>query len=165
MNPHQGFARKVEHVLLSTRGVLERAPEASMDWAPHPRSFSLGGLTTHLARLPHWGAQMMARDDHDLDSGGGRRDSLTEKAAVLDLFDRHAAELQTSLRAATPEWMEATWTLRRGAAVLVAMPRIEALDHFLVHHLIHHRGQLTVYLRLLNVPLPPLYGPTADERP
>jgi uncharacterized damage-inducible protein DinB len=157
------LAERVERDLALTRRLLDRLPDASMGWQPHPRSFSLADLATHLARLPHWGAQMLTRPSHDLATGGGPRPAETTRAAVLDVFDRHAVEFAGTLAAASDETLTAPWTLRRGDVVVESLARVDAVERYMLHHLIHHRGQLTVYLRLLDVALVPLYGPTADR--
>jgi uncharacterized damage-inducible protein DinB len=147
-----------------TRDLLERVPVAALDWGPHPRSFSLGGLATHLAELPHWGAQILGSDHYDLAGGSGRHASLGSTDAILETFDRHVSEVARAFAAQSDESLETTWTLCRGQVVLLALTRLDALRRFLLHHVIHHRGQLTVYLRLLEIPLTPLYGPTADKQ-
>lgn len=158
------LAERVDRDLRLTRTLLERLPDRAMSWQPHPRSFTLAGLGTHLARLPHWGAQILTRTFHDLEAGGGKRHEPTiTQEAILALFDRHVAEWNATLGATDTAALEAPWQLRRGTAVLESMSHVEAIDRFLLHHLIHHRGQLTVYLRQLDIPLLPLYGPTADQ--
>ena len=149
--------------MAATRRVLERLPESSFGWRPHERSYDLGGLATHLAQIPHWGASILNHDAHDLASPGPASTSLTTVAAVLDRFDRHVSEVRATLIDAPEGQLLAPWALRRGGHLILSVPRIGALRAFVLHHTIHHRGQLTVYLRLLGVPLPPLYGPTADE--
>jgi uncharacterized damage-inducible protein DinB len=148
-----------------TMPLLRRVPEGALAWSPHARSFSLGALASHLAELPHWGAQILASTEYDLDAATGRHRARATMADVHDRFDRHLTELRQALRAITVTDAHAPWTLRRGARVLSTMTRIDAVRRFALHHLVHHRGQLTVYLRLLDVPLAPLYGPTADEQP
>jgi hypothetical protein len=159
------LTERVSRDLRLTRDLLERMPDASMTWRPHPRSFALGGLGTHLAQLPHWGVGILARDHYDLATAGGHREVLGSKADILALFDRHVAEWNAAMASVAEDTLTAPWELRRGAAVLESAPRAAAIERYLLHHLIHHRGQLTVYLRQLDVPLPPLYGPTADEHP
>jgi uncharacterized damage-inducible protein DinB len=154
---------RVSRDLRLTRDLLDRLPDSSMAWRPHPRSFSLGGLGTHLARLPHWGVQILARDHYDLAVTGGHREAPGSRADILALFDRHATEWTAAMASVTEAALAATWQLRRGTTVLESMSHAEAVERYLLHHLIHHRGQLTVYLRQLDVSLPPLYGPTADE--
>lgn len=148
-----------------TRATLIRIPAAMWTWAPHARSFSLGGLASHLAELPHWGAQILASAEYDFDQaapGHHVRGSLGE---VLDRFDRHFADLRHLITSRSSREFEAPWTLRHGPRVLLTVTRLDAVRRLTLHHLIHHRGQLTVYLRLLGVPVPALYGPTADEQP
>jgi uncharacterized damage-inducible protein DinB len=159
------LAGRVSRELRLTRDLLERLPEASLQWRPHARSFTLAGLGTHLARLPHWGAQMLAQPFHDLAAGSTRREAMATRADILALFDRHVAEWDDVLARTPAATLDAPWQLRRGTAVLETLPHDEAIERYLLHHLIHHRGQLTVYLRLLDVPLLPLYGPTADQHP
>jgi len=148
-----------------TRPLLDRLPEAALTWRPHPRSFTLAGLGTHIARLPHWGAQLLAEDRHDLAAGGPSRPPLASRAGIVALFDRHVAEWHAALAAVDDARLDAPWTLLDDTRVVETLSHTDALDRYLLHHLIHHRGQLTVYLRLLDVPLPALYGPTADLRP
>jgi uncharacterized damage-inducible protein DinB len=160
------LAQRIDRDLRLTRALLERLPDEAMSWRPHPRSFTLAGLGTHLARLPHWGAQILTRAFHDLAAGAGsRREPMTTPEEILALFDRHVIEWHTALEASDAAALDAPWQLRRGTEVLESMSHAEAVDRFLLHHLIHHRGQLTVYLRQLDVPLLPLYGPTADQQP
>ncbi len=150
--------------MAATRRVLERVPEPAMDWRPHPKSFSMGELATHLAQIPHWGTTILTRDDYDLASGGARAAACATVREVLETFDRHVSEVRRGLVDMADGQLLQPWTLRRGAQVVLSVPRIAAVRSFVIHHAIHHRGQLTVYLRLNDVPLPPVYGPTADER-
>jgi uncharacterized damage-inducible protein DinB len=149
--------------MAATRRVLERLPEPAFGWRPHPKSYDLGGLATHLAQIPHWGSSILTRDAHDLAAPGAPTAALTTVADVLERFDRHVREVRAALVEMADGQLLAPWMLRRGGHVVLSMPRIAALRAFVLHHSIHHRGQLTVYLRLQDVPLPPLYGSTADE--
>jgi uncharacterized damage-inducible protein DinB len=163
MHEKSALLAELDQELAVTRRLLERVPVASFDWRPHARAFSLGGLATHLAQLPHWGAQILERDGYDLDTATGPRPSQATVDEVLATFDRHAAELRRGLIARAEAELMTPWSLKRGKETLLSTPRISALRRFMLHHLIHHRGQLTVYLRMLDVPLLPIYGPTADE--
>ena len=165
MLAHTPLIARVSRDLGLTRALLERLPEASLAWRPHPRSFTLAGLGTHLARLPHWGARILSQEYHDISTGGGPRDAGTSRVDILALFDRHVVEWDAAIAAADAATLAAPWHLRHGATVLASMSHADAIDRYLLHHLIHHRGQLTVYFRLLDVPLLPLYGPTADQLP
>lgn len=153
-----------DHEMAVTRRILERLPAPALEWKPHERSYSLGGLAAHLADIPHWGTRILDRDFHDLLQGRGNRDTAPPSVAgILEAFDRHVAEVRRSLLERSDAELMAPWSLRRGDHLVMSLPKIAALRSFLLHHLIHHRGQLTVYLRLQGVALPPLYGPTADE--
>lgn len=154
-----------DHEMAVTRRVLERVPESGFAWKPHEKSFDLGGLASHLARIPAWGRSILERESYDLASDGSNRPPAeTTVKGVLETFDRHVGELRKHLLDKTDGELMAPWALKRGTQLVVSMPRLTALRSFVLHHVIHHRGQLTVYLRLLNVPLPPIYGSTADER-
>jgi uncharacterized damage-inducible protein DinB len=149
--------------MAATRLVLTRVPEASFGWQPHERSYALGGLATHLAQIPHWGCAILTHDGHDLAPAGPPLTALPTLAAVLERFDQHVSEVRLALLAMVDAQLQAPWALRRGDHLILSMPKIAALRRFVLHHTIHHRGQLTMYLRLQGVPLPPLYGPSADE--
>jgi uncharacterized damage-inducible protein DinB len=163
MSQRAALAADLERDLRLTRRLLERIPGDGMDWRPHPRAFSLAGLATHLARLPHWGAQILASDGYDMSRTAPPAAARASVADVVSLFDRHCEELTLALQAASEGTLADTWTVHRHGTVTDSMTRLAALNRFVLHHLIHHRGQLTAYLRQLGVPLPPLYGPTADE--
>jgi uncharacterized damage-inducible protein DinB len=153
-----------DHEMALTRRVLERVPEAAFDWKPHARAFGLGGLAMHLALIPHWGSAILAGEGYDLahDPGPTPAD-LRTVPEILETFDRHVATVRRGLTDQTDAALQATWSLTRGAHVVMSMPRFAALRTFLVSHAIHHRGQLTVYLRMRDVALPPLYGSSGDE--
>jgi uncharacterized damage-inducible protein DinB len=153
-----------DHEMAVTRRLLERLPEAALSWRPHDRSMSLGGLATHLAQIPHWGTSILERDFYDLvhDRTAPAVEKST-RAQVLETFDRHTTEVRRALLGRSDAELIAPWSLKQGGQTIMSLPRFGALRRFLLNHLVHHRGQLTVYLRLQNVPLPPIYGPTADE--
>jgi uncharacterized damage-inducible protein DinB len=147
-----------------TRRVLDRLPDQALAWKPHERSMSLGGLAAHLAQIPHWGTSILQRDGYDMPADArAPADSVATKADVIETFERHTTEVRRVLVGLTEAELYAPWSLTSGGDVVMSLPKISALRRFLLNHLVHHRGQLTVYLRMHNVPLPPLYGPTADE--
>jgi len=150
-----------------TRQVLARVPDSAFAWSPHEKSMELGGLAAHLALLPHWGSAILEHDGYDLMTANGANGKKTPDkhttAELLQTFDGYVADLRRDLKQRTDAELEAPWTLRDGNRTLMSMPRFAALRTFLLSHTIHHRGQMTVYLRLQNVALPPLYGPSADE--
>ncbi len=153
-----------DHEMAITRRLLERVPEDAFAWKPHEKAFGLGELATHLARLPHWGTAILNCDKHELAEGNGQpADGRATRAEVLELFDRNVTEVRRGLVNCNEVDLAAPWTLTQGGRIVMSLPRASAFRSFLLSHVIHHRGQLTVYLRIHNVPLPPIYGPSADE--
>lgn len=153
----------LRHEIASTRRLLERVPDEHLAWKPHDRSSSLGQLAFHLADILALQRAMIEEDSLDLlttprsgGEGAGREE-------LLRAFDENAAAVEAALASLDDAALGEAWTLRRGERVILQQPRVGVLRGMGVNHLIHHRGQLTVYLRLLDVPLPPMYGPTADE--
>jgi uncharacterized damage-inducible protein DinB len=163
MSARDALLAEFDHEMAMTRHLLERVPDGRLDWRPHEKSYALGGLATHLAELPHWGLAILQHDFHDLAEAGPPRAAKASTREVLELFDRHVAEVRRALLDTSDAQLMAPWSLKKGEHLILSIPRLSALRRFLLHHVIHHRGQLTVYLRLQEVPLPPLYGPTADE--
>ena len=147
----------------STRRVLEAVPEDKLQWKPHDKSMSLGQLAGHIAETPAWIPTML---EDELDFGNVSQDwqpfVATSRAGLLEAFEKNAGDFEKVLAGKSDDFMRATWTMRSGEKVLMQAPRHEAIRGTLIHHTIHHRGQLTVYLRLLGVPVPGTYGPTAD---
>jgi uncharacterized damage-inducible protein DinB len=146
----------------TTRKMLERVPDESFAWQPHEKSMTLGRLAAHVAGLHGtWLETALSKDEFDLaDSLPLEAESVSE---ILEAFDRNVAQALDILQAQSDEGLFTTWRLKRGGQVLFEMPRWAVLRSMVINHIIHHRGQLSVYLRLLNVPLPSVYGPTADE--
>lgn len=144
----------------TTRRLLERVPGDQAAWKPHPKSFPLGHLAQLVARMPGWLTHTMKQTKLDLSSGP--RYSLETTETLVAEFDRCVAEAREALNGARDEDYQVPWSLTMGERVLFTAPRAVIMRQN-VNHLIHHRGQLTVYLRLLDVPLPSIYGPTADE--
>jgi uncharacterized damage-inducible protein DinB len=153
-----------DHEMASTRRVLARAPEAQLGWRPHEKSWTLGGICTHLANIPRWGVSVLKHTSYDLVRDAGERSAeLTSVAEVLARFDAHVSDARAALIEITEGELIVPWSLKRDGVVIMSVPRIQAFKSFAISHIVHHRGQLTVYLRLQGVPLPPIYGPTADE--
>ena len=153
-----------DHEMGTTRRLLERVPEGELSWRPHVKSMSLGELSAHLANIPMWGSGILESATFDLDSLGNRRATApASRAALLQDFDAKVTTARSHLTERTDAEMLAAWTLKKGGQVVFTMPRVSAVRTFVMNHSIHHRGQLSVYLRLLDVPLPAMYGPTADE--
>ena len=149
--------------LAATRRMLEQVPDGRGDWTPHPRSMSLARLASHIAESSTYVTGVLATAEFDMAAGGFPGLTLDGKAEILALFDRTSAELRAALAAATPESLAETWTLRMGDQVLVRETRGVLVRDWGISHLVHHRAQLGVYLRLLDVPVPGMYGPSADD--
>lgn len=148
--------------MTTTRKLLERVPDDKFEWKPHEKSMSLGGLATHVATVPMWG--QMALTQSEIDIGGNPHvPAITSRAELLAAFDRNVASTRAALVGRSdPEFM-APWSLKRDGHTIFSMPKVAVWRSFVMSHLIHHRGQLSVYLRLQNVPIPSIYGPSADE--
>lgn len=162
MNP-QALLPEFDHEIASTRRLLERVPDENLDWRPHPRSWTLGELATHVANLPGWGRFTLTADGLDL-ANTPPLPPQTDRQGILDLLEETSTSARTALEEATPEQMEEGWTLRKGEDVVFTLPKGVVYRTTVMNHLIHHRGQLSVYLRMLDVPIPGLYGPSADDR-
>jgi uncharacterized damage-inducible protein DinB len=162
--PAPAVVPDLPHEVATTRRVLERAPlETHFDWKPHPKSMSLGQLAGHLANVPLWGSITLGTEGMDLAQPSPRSPEARTREALLAQFDDKVRDLTAALAEASGEALGGTWTARRGDHVLFALPRAAILRGMVVNHMIHHRGQLSVYLRLLDVPVPSIYGPSADE--
>jgi uncharacterized damage-inducible protein DinB len=154
-----------DHEMGTTRRLLERVPEADLAWKPHEKSFSLGQLAGHIANVPHWIDATCDVAVFDLASLGedARPKQPTSVAALLKSFDENVKKGRQKIDAQSDSAMFAQWTMKNGGQEILTMPRVAVLRSFIMNHLIHHRGQLSVYLRLRNVPVPAIYGPSADE--
>jgi uncharacterized damage-inducible protein DinB len=151
--------------MAGARRVLERVPGNRMDWRPHEKSMTLGGLAAHLAAAPGWIAPILERPGMDLAPSGGRSRPAepTTPEGILELFDGNVATARKALAAASDGAFPELWTLRAGPQVIYTLPRTDIYRRFGISHLVHHRAQLGVYLRLLDIPVPGVYGPSADE--
>lgn len=145
----------------TTRRVLERVPSEKGQWKPHPKSFALGHLTQLVAMMPGWITKALRHTELDLASGPGYSYEKTE--TLLVLFDTHVREARDAIGRARDADFDVPWSLKHGGQTLFTLSRREVVRQN-INHLVHHRGQLTVYLRLINVPVPSIYGPTADEQ-
>ena len=167
MAPVRNLLPEFDHEMASTRRLLELVPEADAAWRPHPRSYTLGELSTHIATLPLWGKFVLQQTELDLgvpENASIARTPFSTVPELLARFDRNVSETRAALTAMPETGWSTTWTLKNQGATIFALPRAAALRGFIMSHLIHHRGQLSVYLRLRDVPLPSIYGPTADTR-
>jgi uncharacterized damage-inducible protein DinB len=157
-----GLLAEYDHETATTRKLLERLPDDKLPWTPHARSMSLGGLATHLGNIPNWGAVILNEPSFDLSSGPPHLDAKTSLADILAFFDESVKRTRAAMDKSDAEYA-AMWALRRGGQEMFSMPRMAAFRTFVLYHMVHHRGQLSVYLRLNDIPVPAIYGPTADE--
>jgi len=151
-----------DHEMTTTRKLLERVPDDRLGWKPHAKSMSLGGLATHLSNLPWWGEVTVAHVDFDLASFPSQAEA-TSRAQILDTFDRHVATARSALSGRSDAELMVPWSLKRAGQTIFTMPKAAVWRSFVISHIVHHRGQLSVYLRLLDVAVPSIYGPSADE--
>src|ERR1700677_1233832 len=155
-----------DHEMISTRATLERVPEGKGDWAPHPKSMKMARLAGHLAELSGWGAAIIGQDSFDFRPVGAPPMApmvMTSRAQILEAFDKKVAEARKQLASASDETLMENWTLLSGGQTIMTMPRVAFLRSFVMNHIVHHRAQLGVYLRMNDVPVPSVYGPSADE--
>ncbi|NIK70933.1 DinB family protein [Paenibacillus sp. BK720] len=152
-----------EHELTITRRILERLPDEHMAWKPHEKSMTLGGLATHLINLLNWQAGILLSPELDMSTVSGRREALQKREDILAEYDANSAKIIKLLAECDEEKLGEEWTLRNGDYIILRQPRAIALRSFGLSHMVHHRAQLGVYLRLLDIPVPGLYGPSADE--
>jgi len=148
-----------------TRTMLERVPEEHFGWKPHERSWSLAQISTHIANLPVWVLMTISEDGYDMKAASPPRPEPQTHDELLATFDDNAANAMSALSGATDAVLTEGWSLRAGEQVFWTRPKVEIIREWGISHMVHHRGQLSVYLRLLDVPLPPIFGPTADEQP
>lgn len=155
----------LERELSQTRRILERVPDDKFDWQPHAKSMTLGRLASHIAQLPRLSVVVLAQQGLDFAVSPPQRPTqLATRDELLRVFDEESATLRAALAAADDDALRTEWTLRAGPQVFLTDSRAGVLRTLGISHLVHHRGQLSVYLRLLDVPVPGLYGPSADER-
>lgn len=161
----QSLLPEFEHEMATTRTLLALVPAAHANWKPHPKSTSLGDLAMHLANIPSWTAMTLQQAELDLNPPGGTGWAPRKFESVpmlLQQLDDNVAAGRAAIAATSDTDFMVPWSLKNAGAVVFTLPRIATLRSFVFSHMIHHRGQFTVYLRLRDVPLPSVYGPTAD---
>jgi uncharacterized damage-inducible protein DinB len=152
--------------MAGTRKVLERLPEDKFGWKPSEKSGTTVWLAGHVANLPQWLSMTLGTEELDINPVGEqppRPRPPANREELLALFDKNSAEARRTLASASDEDLMKPWTLLSAGQKLFTMPRVAVVRSFMMNHLIHHRGQLTVYLRMTGAPVPGLYGPSADE--
>ncbi|MEA0562654.1 DinB family protein [Lysinibacillus irui] len=149
--------------LATTRRILDCLPDEHMTWRPHDKSMTLGGLATHLINLLNWQVAIFQHTEFDLSTVPLRREALESRSDILVEFDANVGKIDKLLADSDEKTLGEEWTLRHGEQIIRREPRALAFRTFGLSHMIHHRAQLGVYLRLLNIPVPGMYGPSADE--
>ena len=160
MNLNEPLINELRIEAATTRKLLERLPQESFAWKPHEKSRTLGEIAAHIANLPGLFIVPLLGDEMDHEAYTAETHTV---AQILATFDENVARASEVLSQLSDERMLSTWKYRYGERVVFELPRFVVIRSAALNHLIHHRGQLSLYFRLLNVPLPPIYGPTADE--
>jgi len=162
---NQALLGEYDQEMANTRKALERVPDAKWDYKPHPKSGTMGWLVNHIVLFPSWAADMFTSDSFDVAPSGKQVEFPTARNTkeALAIFDQGVPAARSALSKATDEQLMKVWSLLSSGQPMFSMPRVAVLRGMIMNHLIHHRAQLCVYLRLNDVPVPALYGPSADE--
>ena len=162
MNLTDGILTELSAEAATTRRLLECVPAQHLTWKPHAKSMSMGRLATHIAEVPGWVSTILDTDGFDVGASKYTPQIAGNVAELLAMFDKNVPMAEAAIRRQTPDRLSGIWRITKQGQVILEMPRIGVIRTLLLNHLIHHRGQLSVYLRLKDVPLPSIYGPTAD---
>ena len=154
---------EIEQESKVTQRVLDRVPEDKLTWKPHPKSSSLGQLAMHIAVGQGRLAEILSKDTHEI--GNMSQPQPTSRKEILDAFSQSTTGALGTLKKLSDSQLMAMWTLTKGGKVVLSAPRVGVIRSILMNHFYHHRGQLSVYLRMLDIPVPSIYGPSADENP
>lgn len=157
------FLGELQHEAATTRKVLERVPEDKFEWQPHEKSMTFGRLAVHIAEMFGWMETTMKTSELDFAENEFKPFEPKTNAELLEFFDEKIEEATKALENTSDESFMETWTMKNGEQVYFTMPKIAVLRTFCMNHIYHHRGQLSVYLRLNDIPVPEIYGPSADE--
>jgi uncharacterized damage-inducible protein DinB len=163
MNTAKRLIAELQQESTKNKTMLERIPESKLSWKPHEKSMSIGRLGMHIAELPNWITRSLTSEEYDFGTGPYNPNIPQTQAQILKEFEHQLQKAIEQLNTASDETLAKNWRVRKGDKVIYDMPRADVIRRQL-NHIIHHRGQLSVFLRLLDVPVPGTYGPTADER-
>ena len=159
----QAMMNEIKQEAAQTKKLLERVPFDKFDWSPHEKSMKLGRLAVHIAEIPRWSSRILTATDFDFTKAGYKQAEVASTEELVQLSEKNIQTALDDFNAAQDEDLVAPWTFRRGKHVIFTLPRASAIRTLAMNHLLHHRGQLSVYLRLLHIPIPGMYGPSADE--
>ena len=164
-SPGAALAAEFRKEARTTRRVLERVPAGKLDWRPHPKSMTLGRLALHIAIVPGRFVPLLQKTEHEFNPAGAQVPEPKTTEEILAVFDQSVKEAEAFLESLGDEQARAVWSMKSNGKALISAPRAEVVRMVMLSHVFHHRGQLSVYLRLLDVPVPSIYGPSADENP
>lgn len=157
------FLAELDNEAKTTRECLSRIPLDKSDWKPHEKSMSMGRLAVHCAEMFGWTKETLTQDVLDFSTMDVTPFEPKTTEELLAFFDKHIEKAKEILGATSDETMFTDWTMRNGEQVYMTMPKVAVMRSFVLNHIVHHRGQLTVYMRLNDIPVPSIYGPSADE--
>lgn len=163
MNLGKILAAELQHEAATARKMLERLPGDKFGWKPHDKSMTLGRIAGHVVELLDWAGVTMLQDELDFATSGYKPAEYTSAAELVSALDKKLADAVGVLSNVADEAFGENWTLRNGEQVYFTMPKAAVMRSFVMNHIVHHRGQLSVYMRLLDIPVPSIYGPSADE--
>jgi uncharacterized damage-inducible protein DinB len=164
MNLVDSLKREFEHETQTTRKHLERLPDEKIGWRPHQKSFTTGDLASHIVECLGWAESIFTSDEYDFDMSTYRPYQAKSKDDLLQAFDKNVAKGKEVLNRVSESSLDQPWRLKMNGQQFFEKPRVDVFRDFVLSHVIHHRGQFSVYLRLLEVPVPGSYGPSADEQ-
>jgi len=158
------FIGELENEAVTTRRCLERIPAEKFDWKPHEKSMSMGRLASHVAEMFGWTAASLQQDELDFSKFDYKPYEPATTAELIEFFDKSVAEAKEILQSTPDDVFMENWTMRDGEKVYFTMPKVAVIRNVIFNHIWHHRGQLSVYMRLNDIPVPSIYGPSADEQ-
>ena len=164
MSIKTSFIGELKNESINTKKMLEKVPLEKADWKPHEKSMSIGRLATHMAETSHWIYEILEADEFNFASRAFKPHVASSQEELLEIFNNNFTKSIAALENANDDDFEKKWTVKMGDKVLFQMPKKIAIRSWGFSHTIHHRGQLSVYLRMLNIPVPGMYGPSADEK-
>ncbi|HMS63727.1 MAG TPA: DinB family protein [Ignavibacteria bacterium] len=163
MKLNEALLAELQFEAQSTRKMLEVIPDDKLTWKPHDKSMTLQSLASHIVEIPLWAVETIDKDELDFATSDYKTKTGNSSKELVEMFDANLAKAVESLKNTSDETLMKNWKMRAGDVIYMDMPKFQVMRGFILNHNVHHRGQLSVYLRLNNVPLPGVYGPTADE--
>jgi len=163
MSISQALLPEFDEEMKNTRKILECVPDGKFEYQPHVKSMQLGRLATHVAELPSWASTTLSTELLDLDSKSWKPNIATNRAQLLEMFDKAVKEAREKIASASDADWQVNWTMKFDGNTIMTMPRVAVVRSIVMNHLIHHRAQLGVFLRLNEIAIPGMYGPSADE--